>query len=95
MVAATTEGSDALLSSRYSASVLAASLSARSWSGPWPELADPACGDVAELGPDEAGLDQDDLDAEPADLLTEGVGVGLEGVLGGVAPGAEGEGEAP
>jgi hypothetical protein len=57
------------------------------------ELPHPAGSDVAELGPDEAGLDEDDVDAEPPDLLAEGVGVGLQGVLGGVVPGAEGEGD--
>ena len=55
------------------------------------ELPDPAGGDVAELGPDEAGLDEHDVDAEPLDLLAEGVGVGLKGVLGGVVPGAQGK----
>jgi hypothetical protein len=53
------------------------------------ELADAAGGDVAELGPDQPGLDEDDVDAEPAHLLAEGVGVGLQRVLGGVVPGAQ------
>jgi hypothetical protein len=39
------------------------------------------------------GWEEHDVDAERLDLLAEGVGVGLQRVLGGVVPGAQGEGD--
>jgi hypothetical protein len=58
-------------------------------------LVHPAGRGGAELGPDQPGLDADDVDPEPADLHPQRVGDGLDGVLGGVVGAAARERQPP